>query len=166
MLCEECGQNPASVVITVLVNGDTATRHLCKGCVSKIQNSIQQGDIQSFLSSLMSSISQEQKTPQLTCSRCHLPYGEFQKTGKLGCAHCYEDFRDQLKPLLLRIHGRAQHAGRMPAFNTQAQEKKKLIASLRSQMDQAVATENFEEAAALRDQLRQLTCAAGEECKP
>ncbi len=166
MLCEECGQNPATVVITVLVNGDTATRHLCKGCVSKIQNSIQQGDIQSFLSSLMSSISQEEKAPALTCSRCHLTYGEFQKTGKLGCAHCYEDFRDQLKPLLLRIHGRSQHAGRMPVLNAQVQEKKKMIASLRNRMDQAVAAENFEEAAVLRDQLRQLTCAAGEECKP
>jgi protein arginine kinase activator len=165
MLCEECGQNPASVVITVLVNGETATRHLCKGCVSKIQNSIQQGDIQSFLSSLMSSISQAEKTPQLTCSKCHLTYEEFQKTGKLGCAHCYEDFREQLKPLLLRIHGRSQHAGRMPMLNAQAQEKKKMIASLRSRMDQAVSAENFEEAAVLRDQLRQLACAAGEECK-
>lgn len=165
MLCEECGQNPASVVITVLVNGETATRHLCKGCVSKIQNSIQQGDIQSFLSSLMSSISQAEKAPQLTCSKCHLTYEEFQKTGKLGCAHCYEDFREQLKPLLLRIHGRSQHAGRMPMLNAQVQEKKKMIASLRSRMDLAVAAENFEEAAVLRDQLRQLTINAGEECK-
>ena len=165
MLCEECGQNPASVVITVLVNGETATRHLCKGCVSKIQNSIQQGDIQSFLSSLMSSISQAEKVPQLTCSKCHLTYEEFQKTGKLGCAHCYEDFREQLKPLLLRIHGRSQHAGRMPTLNAQAQEKKKMIASLRSRMDQAVAAENFEEAAVLRDQLRQLVITAEEECK-
>jgi protein arginine kinase activator len=152
-------------VISVLVNGETATRHLCKGCVSKIQNSIQQGDIQSFLSSLMSSISQQEKAPQLTCSKCHLTYEEFQKTGKLGCAHCYEAFRDQLKPLLLRIHGRSQHAGRMPILNAQAQEKKKMIASLRSRMDQAVAAENFEEAAVLRDQLRQLTITAGEGCK-
>ncbi len=166
MLCEECGQNQASVVITVLVNGETATRHLCKGCVSKIQNSIQQGDIQGFLSSLMSSINQQEKAPQLTCSRCHLTYEEFQNTGKLGCAQCYEDFREQLKPLLSRIHGRTQHAGRMPLFNAQVQEKKKMIASLRSRMDQAVSAENFEEAAVLRDQLRQLTCAAGEECKP
>ena len=166
MLCEECGQNPASVVITVLVNGETATRHLCKGCVSKIQNSIQQGDIQSFLSSLMSSINQEQKAPQLTCSRCHTTYEEFQKTGKLGCAHCYEDFREQLKPLLTRIHGRSQHAGRVPILSTQAQEKKRLVATLRTRMDQAVAAEDFEEAAVLRDQLRQLTLTLEEGCKP
>ncbi len=165
MLCEECGQNPATVVITVLVSGETATKHLCKGCVSKIQNSIQQGDIQSFLSSLMSSINQEEKALKLTCSRCQLTYEEFQKTGKLGCAQCYEDFRDQLKPLLLRIHGRSQHAGRMPIISSKAQEKKNLIASLRSRMDKAVAAENFEEAAQLRDQLKQLTCPTGEGCK-
>ncbi len=166
MLCEECSQNLATVVITVLVNGETATRHLCKGCVSKIQNSIQQGDIQGFLSSLMASINHEEKALKLSCSRCHLTYEEFQKTGKLGCAQCYEDFREQLKPLLLRIHGRSQHAGRMPAVSSQAQEKKKLIASLRNRMDMAVAAENFEEAAQLRDQLKQLTCPAGEGCKP
>ncbi len=166
MLCEECGLNPATVVITVLVSGEISTRHLCKGCVSRIQNSIQQGDIQSFLSSLMTSISQEEKAVDLTCPRCHLTYAEFQKTGKLGCANCYEAFREQLKPLLLRIHGRVQHAGRMPLLNTQAQEKKKKIAALRVRMDQAVKEENFEEAAILRDQLKELTCVAGEECNP
>ena len=162
MLCEECGQFPASVMITVLVNGETSTRHLCKGCVSKIQSSIQQGDIQSFLSSLMSSINTENKVPQRVCSKCHMTYEEFQKTGKLGCAHCYEEFRELLKPLLLRIHGRAQHAGRMPAMNAKDQEKKELIASLRVRMEQAVSEENFEEAAQLRDRLRQLTMAGSE----
>lgn len=166
MLCEECGQAQATVVITVLVNGETATRHLCTGCVSKIQNSIQQGDIQSFLSSLMSSISQQQQTPKLTCRRCHLTYEEFQKTGRLGCAYCYEEFREQLKPLLLRIHGRSQHAGRMPMLSARDQERKTQILSLRMRMDQAVLQENFEEAAQLRDQLRQMTLAGNGEAKP
>lgn len=166
MICEECNQNLATVVITVLVNGETRTRHLCQTCVGKIQNSFQQGDIQSFLSSLMSSISSSvhsSAAPKLTCSRCHLTYEEFQKTGKLGCAQCYEDFRDQLKPLLLRIHGRSQHAGRIPAMNAAAQEKKKVIAELRTKMDQAVAQENFEEAAVLRDRLKQLLAARQKE---
>jgi protein arginine kinase activator len=91
-----------------------------------------------------------------------MTYEEFQKTGKLGCAHCYEEFRDQLKPLLLRIHGRSQHAGRMPALNAKDQEKKELIATLRARMEQAVSEENFEEAAQLRDRLRQLTLAGSE----
>ena len=159
MLCEECNQNPATVVITVLMNGEKRTRNLCQDCVGKIQSSFQQGDIHSFLSSIMSSIAKGEKEESLTCSRCHLPYEVFKLTGKLGCAQCYADFRNELKPLLQQIHGQSQHTGRIPEVRREEVARSDEIASLRREMDQAVAIENFELAADLRDKLKALSVA-------
>lgn len=191
MLCEDCQKNLATVVITVTAGGEMKTRHLCQDCMKKMQNSFAQGDVQSFLSSLLSLLSAAPKAPQLTCSGCGLTYQEFQQTGKLGCAQCYHDFADELRPLLQRIHGRSEHAGRMPegyvkeqphmepddtnpvihpksslfsAHRMEANNEKETepkpkseIDVLRIQMDEAVAIENFEQAAKLRDQIRILT---------
>lgn len=117
MLCEECGKNQATVAITVSAGGEVTTRRLCPECMKKMQFSLVSGDIQGFLSSVLSVLGSGQKVEEHTavCSGCGLSYAEFERTGRLGCAQCYRDFSDQLKPLLQRIHGRAQHAGRRPA---------------------------------------------------
>jgi len=103
----------------------------------------------------------EKKTeeqPTVVCSSCGLSYQEFEHTGRLGCAQCYRDFADQLKPSLQKIHGRTQHAGRRPkAYVPDPQDElNQRVNELRKLMDEAVAAENFEEAARLRDELRSL----------
>ena len=157
MLCEDCKKNQATVVITVTAGGEVTTRHLCAGCMKKMENSFAQGDVQGFLSSLLAMLTSEPKAPAKTCSGCGLSYDEFQHTGKLGCAHCYQDFSEELRPLLFRIHGRNQHAGRIPAGQEKTIQKQQCIEELRERMEKAVITENFEEAAALRDQIRALS---------
>lgn len=157
MLCEECQKNEATVVITVTAGGEVTTRHLCPACMKKMEQSFAQGDVQGFLSSLLSILSNAPKAPALCCSGCGLSYEEFQRTGKLGCAQCYKDFAEQLRPLLQRIHGRCQHAGRVPAEHQEEHDLAQCIETLRAQMDQAVSQEDFESAARLRDEIRALT---------
>ena len=158
MLCEECNKNPATVIITVLSGNGTTTRYLCKECMEKMESSIAKGDMPGFLSSLLSILSKEPKQENtLRCDACGLTYDEFLKTGKLGCAQCYKVFAEQLKPLLLRVHGRSQHAGRVPAGRQQERELEICIADLKARMDKAVCDENFEEAATLRDKIKALT---------
>ena len=160
MICEECGQNQATVMLAVNVNGEVTHKHLCAECMEKLKKTFTKGDIQSFLSSILSDIAHTNaQEKDLHCSRCGLTFKEFQKTGHLGCAQCYTDFREELKPMLLRIHGRSQHAGRAPMVSRKAQEQQQLLADLKKRMEQAVLTENFEEAALLRDQIKQLSAA-------
>lgn len=167
MMCEECHENPATVTISVVSGDQKTTRHLCADCMKKKQLELITGDIQGFVSSVLKSIVQEKTSKESTqtvrCSRCGLTFAEFQKTGRLGCAQCYQDFREQLSPVLLRIHGRTQHAGRAPFMNEHEREQRQAASTLRQQMDQAVQEENFEEAARLRDQLKALTDAMKEE---
>ena len=161
MLCEECGKNQATVSITVTAGGEIRTRRLCPECMKKMESSLANGDIQGFLTSVLSVLSSAKKSQEesLCCSGCGFSYAEFERTGRLGCAQCYRDFSAQLKPLLQRIHGRTQHAGRHPsAFVPDPKDALALkISELRQKMDEAVATENFEDAAKYRDALRMLT---------
>lgn len=163
MLCEECGKNEATVSITLKTGKGSSTRHLCRECVKKMESSLSKGDIQGFLSSILSVLhtteNKKESAPSPACSCCGLTYAEFEHSGRLGCAQCYRDFAQQLRPLLQRVHGRAQHAGRKPAAFTpdpmallDAQ-----IMELKQKMDEAVAVENFEDAAKYRDELRALT---------
>lgn len=166
MLCEECNKNVATVVITVMTGNETTTRHLCQECVEKLESNIAQGDMSSFLSSLLSILSHQPREEALKCSACGLTYAEFQNSGKLGCAHCYEQFSQQLKPLLIRVHGRSQHAGRVPHNQIRARELAESIASLKAKMEEAVSLEHFEEAASIRDEIRALMDAHGAEVHP
>ena len=125
MLCEECGKNQAEVLVTTVVNGQSATRHLCRACLKKYQT----GDLQAVLASILSA----------------------------GCAECYQAFRKELAPVITRVQGRSQHAGRKPPVSEEEQARQDRMAELRSLMEAAVAEENFEEAARLRDELRAMT---------
>lgn len=157
MLCEECKINEASVLITMLVQDEKRTKYLCQDCVDKLKVNFQQGDIESFLSNIMALLPKTTPAETLQCSSCHMTYEDFQKTGKLGCAQCYTDFQQQLQPLLRRIHGRTQHAGRVPLQYQEETKKDKETDVLRAQMEKAIEEENFEQAAVIRDQLKELS---------
>ena len=93
----------------------------------------------------------------IVCPKCGETYAEFQKTGMLGCAACYQAFRRELEPVITRVQGRTQHAGRRPPVSEEEQARQTRMEELRTLMEAAVAQENFEEAARLRDELRAMT---------
>ncbi len=158
MLCEECQKNEATVSITVTVGSEVKTRRLCPECMKRMEQSLTKGDVQGFLSAILSMMGAS-SAEELTCGGCGLKYSEFEKTGRLGCAQCYQDFSERLDPLLQRIHGRNQHAGRRPngAELPKEDENAILLAELRRKMEEAVANENFEDAAKYRDEIRSLS---------
>ncbi len=178
MLCDECGKNPAIFSVTITSGGDVSNRHLCSECMKKMESSLTQGNIHSFLSSILSMLAPAQdQDDQPVCSHCGLRYSDFERTGRLGCAGCYQDFQKELGPMLQRIHGSSQHVGRTPAhaapaeMDTEPEQEaiptaqellKERIEELRQKMDEAVAVENFEAAAQYRDEMRALMQEAGD----
>lgn len=161
MLCEECKVNEASYTLSVMVGDEVKTRHLCGDCMAKMNMNIASGNIKSLLSSILSAITGNndtpaEKQPEVVCPRCRTTLGQFTKTGHLGCPACYEAFHEQLQPMLLQIHGRVQHAGRKPLRTEDAQRSRSRQEELTRQMEQAIAVEDFETAASIRDQLKAL----------
>ena len=177
-LCEECGVNEACYTISVMMGGQITQRHLCAECMAKMNMNLAAGNVKHLLSAIMSAISgsveeavgaaredDEEAGTAVVCERCGTSLSQFTKSGKLGCPHCYRAFREQLTPMLQQIHGRVQHAGRKPLDDEAAQRRRAVYDRLTRQLEQAVATEDFETAAILRDQLRQLSNAEGGESR-
>ena len=171
-LCEECGVNEACYTISVMMGGQITQRHLCADCMAKMNMNLAAGNIKHLLSAIMSAISggveeaaANAVAPEddVVCERCNTTLSQFTKSGKLGCPQCYKAFREQLTPMLQQIHGRVQHAGRKPLDDEAAQRRRAVYDRLTRQLEQAVAMEDFETAAILRDQLKHLSNAEGGE---
>lgn len=171
-LCEECEVNEACYTISVMMGGQVTQRHLCADCMAKMNMNLAAGNVKHLLSAIMSAItgageeeSAEPISPEedVVCERCNTTLSQFTKSGKLGCPSCYTAFREQLTPMLQQIHGRVQHAGRKPIDDEAAQRRRTIYDRLSRQLEQAVAVEDFESAAVLRDQLRHLSAMEGGE---
>ncbi len=154
MLCEQCRQQEAAIHFTQVVNGEKTELNLCADC-AKEHGAFSFETMSSLLSGLLES-SARAKENESRCSRCGMPFSQFQRTGMLGCAQCYQDFRKQLAPVLQRIHGRLQHEGHIPATAGDGLKLRRQIEQKRREMQSAIEQEEFERAAALRDELREL----------
>ena len=165
MLCEECNAHEAIYTVSVHIGEEITTRHLCEDCMARMNANIAAGHIKDLLSSILSAITgsgsekEEKPVEDITCTRCGTTLAQFTKTGRLGCPACYEAFHEQLQPMLLQIHGRVQHAGRRPLPTVVEQQVRTRREQLSELMAQAIASEDFETAAQLRDQLRSLSAA-------
>lgn len=157
MKCQIC-DNPATVHLTDIVNKKKRELHLCTKCARERnlipeQPGSQQLDLKGLLNMLQHSFSQagpdapDAGTPVAeACEVCGITLAEFKAEGRLGCEHDYESLRPALETLLERIHRSTTHVGKAPrAIRLREWQK---------QMQAAVAAEDYEEAARLRDLIR------------
>ena len=157
MLCDECRTNNATIHFVTIVNGNKQERNLCPECAKKLGTDsfmpFSLGDV--FPTAFSSFRPQAQ-----TCSACGTSLYDISRTGLLGCPSCYDQLRDGIMPIISRVQNRVRHTGRSPVgfeskkLNTPADDSP--AAQLKKQLEQAVANEEYEKAAELRDQIRAL----------
>ncbi len=87
---------------------------------------------------------------QIVCPACGLKYMEFRASGRFGCPEDYRLFAMGLSRILSRYHGASRHIGKSPRPRRGGAERLRL----RSELKAAVAREDYEAAARLRDQLK------------
>ena len=90
------------------------------------------------------------------CPNCGATLEEIRQTGLVGCAKCYETFAPELSGTIERIHGASAHVGKIPSTSRTAVQLEGRISELKTRLAKAVADQNFEQAAVLRDQIRDL----------
>ncbi|MFH1202106.1 MAG: UvrB/UvrC motif-containing protein [Candidatus Omnitrophota bacterium] len=159
MLCDICGTNQATVHLTEIVDNQMTELHLCEDCArEKSMQMEQQFGLSDLLAGLTEIGKQIDPTEEITveCSNCKLTYKEFRKIGRLGCSECYTAFNKFLGPLLKRIHGSNQHLGKAPARAAKSVKKSTDLQELRNKLQKAIQDEAFEEAAGIRDKIREL----------
>jgi protein arginine kinase activator len=157
MKCDACQQEEAQIFLTQIVEGKMQKVNLCPACAKEKGVNDPTGFALTDLLMNLGSTQQVETNPGiLKCTVCGFTQADFKKTGRLGCSHCYDVFRDSLNPMLKNMHKGIQHTGKVPARFRVAFENKRKLADLREQLDRAVRDEAFEQAASLRDQIRQL----------
>ena len=100
---------------------------------------------------------------ELSCPKCGITFSRITQAGKLGCSTCYETFETQLEPLLRRVHGGGQNVGKVPARRGSAIKCLMEERKLKEKLQVLIQQEAFEEAAVLRDQIRQIEESKGGE---
>ncbi|MFB4165645.1 UvrB/UvrC motif-containing protein [Alteribacillus sp. JSM 102045] len=170
MLCEECQQRQATLHFTKIINGKKEEIHLCDECAHDKGEHIPGSNSYSIHDLLSGLLNFEQPMgkggphpsrasvpKQLVCDACGLSYERFAKTGRFGCSRCYKAFDPKLDPIFKRVHsGNVRHAGKVPKRAGGKMKVQNQIEKLRKQLQHHIEQEEFEEAAKLRDQIKEL----------
>jgi protein arginine kinase activator len=166
MQCQECGKKAATLHFTKIINGEKSEVHFCDGCAREkgemIPGSANGFSIHNLISGLLDFDPQSQSAmnstskPALHCEECGLSYAQFSKVGRFGCSTCYTSFAEKLDPLLRRVHGNTVHVGKVPRRSGSDIHAKREIDRLKKEMKACIEQEEFETAASIRDQIRQL----------
>jgi len=157
MLCDSCGKRQASVHYTEIRNGEMTEMHLCEDCASKKEVDFKPhfslADLLAGLGDFEATVPLEIRKEK--CPVCGMGLADFKKQGRLGCGGCYRAFQDSLSPLLKRIHGRTTHAGKIIGV-TGKKTASTTLEKLKSALQDAISREEFEEAARIRDKIKEL----------
>ncbi len=159
--CERCKQHQATVHVTNIapMTGEKAERHLCDQCAVEEGYAPAQKPILSteLLEQFVKSAKSVPPVANLVCEECGLGYLEFRNHGLLGCPHDYDQFKEVLAPLIERAQdGAGHHVGKSPRHLGRPRVTEQDVRVLRRQLEDAVAAEDYERAAKLRDRLREL----------
>lgn len=170
MICQECNKRPATLHFTKIVNGEKTEIHLCEKCAQEkgelfMLNGGSSFTFNNLLAGLLNIDSSFQQPSQnafhqeeiLQCERCSMTFPQFVKIGRFGCSHCYETFKEQLKPVLRRLHsGNWAHNGKIPKKIGGGIHMRKMLEELKNKLKDSITHEEFEKAAKIRDEIRSL----------
>jgi protein arginine kinase activator len=153
MNCQVCEKQPATFHLTEIGEGGKTVRHLCEECAGRL--GLASGNpVPSMLATLFEG-TKELAATTTRCPECGISFEEFRAKGRLGCPKDYEVFAKELSPLLEKIHGGSgKHAGRVPAGAGRDTALEDALLRLRRELARAVREEKYEEAARLRDEIR------------
>ena len=180
MKCQNCGKNEANFRYTQIINGVKKEIALCSDCAAKLGFDFMETpdfpiNFKSFLGDFFNDYAENEFLPEMAmaptkCKTCGMTYDEFIKTGMFGCEDCYDTFKNPINSLLKNLHGTAKHIGRGYKNNAskikinkdKKNEEKTLsredtkLSELNSQLEKAIKEERYEDAAKIRDQIKEM----------
>ena len=168
MLCQHCKKNEATTVVKTMINGEYAEYRLCHECAHELGYDSMFPDFSADFGGLLSSFFSN-ALPAISgaahCNTCGSTLNDIKRTGKVGCADCYDTFFSELMPTIRNIHGNTEHKGKRPNVieytvnedkKAQAESAEDKLSALRAELKKAIEDENFERAAQLRDEIKEL----------
>lgn len=165
MLCQRCHQNEANTYYSQVINGKKTEMYLCPQCAKEMSaGSFSFGGFGFGFPSFARAATQLRACPQ-----CGATIADISQSGRVGCANCYSYFENELGSAIRRVHGDVTHKpesgsiqapksspGTDAAAGADPEEAATPLGQKREQLKKAIAAEEFEKAAVLRDEIRKL----------
>lgn len=160
MQCNFC-EKKATVFLTQLVEWEMKKMCLCEECAEAkgVTDPTGFSLADSVLGGGPSEVGQIVNMPDddsAPCPVCGFTFNKFQQVGRLGCSECYKVFEDDISRRLKGMHKGTVHVGRVPEGLLEAHARQQQLDKLRDRLDQAIASEDYEEAAGLRDEIQEI----------
>jgi protein arginine kinase activator len=161
VICNLCGTQEASIHLTEIVNNQMIEIHLCETCAQEKGTDFKTHfNLTDLLAGLSTDLTKTAKPADRRfagkCPECGITYEEFGKSGRLGCATCYEAFSKMLLPLIKRVQRSTEHVGKRPSrVSPETGSPVRTLQILQDRLAKSVQMEAFEEAARIRDEIRQ-----------
>lgn len=165
--CKDCPKKK-TVHLTQILESGMKKFDVCEDCpvASKFQDPSlfkslstytgMKGDQDGTSESTEDSEPSTSEKPGITCPTCKYPEETFNKNGRLGCPNCYEIFDENIDKILPEMHRGTMHKGKIPAHLESSIQRENQIHLLEQDLQEAIRSENFEEAAQIRDTLREM----------
>lgn len=160
--CQVCKQRESIIHVQQIIGEEHVDLYLCEVCAEEKGIARSEDTIELSLSQLLTGLfstgtgEQENDREQDTCSTCGTSIHTLRKEGRLGCPDCYACFTREVRGVQKKLTGSTQHVGKLPR---KLMEYKELIIdrqTLQSKLEEAVAEEDYEAAARIRDQIREI----------
>ena len=160
--CDRCKKNQASVHLTEIRDGKREKLHLCEECARELKVPHKHPiSVADFLGVFMDKDplqgeELEELEEALTCPDCGISFEDFKKKGRFGCANDYRVFARRIVPILRKIHGSSKYIGKVPASGGGQPVFLRELLSLRRRLKDVIRSEEYEEAARVRDRIAEL----------
>ncbi len=161
MSCQDCKKQPATVHLTQIINNEKIVLSLCKDCAAKRGFHSPLDNVPFPLAEILSGLIQQQhlvekkeEKTSIKCPGCGMTFEEFTHLGRFGCGQCYRAFRPRLEGIMRKVHGSSLHKGKLPVSDPDQSLPIKEEKRLEEELKKAIANEDFERAADLRDKLK------------
>lgn len=167
MQCEACQLKPAEMHVKKVVDGTIQLLHVCTECADTnglddvAPGTLEAAQLMPHLADeLLLADHAEEAGPNHHCGTCGLSTEEFRSTGRFGCEKCYSRFGDALRLGLSRMHRGLSHVGKTPRLaadsNSAGSGRQSRAGQLQEELARAIAAEDYERAAAIRDRIGRL----------
>jgi protein arginine kinase activator len=158
-----CKQKEAKVHLTKIVGDKMQKVDLCEECArSKGVDDPTGFSFEELLSGLgkPQDLAPITMGDELRCPSCGFSQADFKKSGRLGCADCYTTFAQGMEGLLKNMHKGTRHIGKTPRVLKQSRDISDRVKQLQKKLEKAIAVEDFEQAAVIRDEIKALKAQA------
>jgi len=169
MFCEKCKKTEATIHLSEVIKDMKSEIHLCESCAREVGLNTKISNFSLSLPEMLTFLNVDEVTDYKDgrhCPNCGSDFLEYKRDGKLGCPECYNNLSEFLAPVLAGYHGDKRHIGKFPVFNNETDTSDKIskdnksetdnASDLQAQLDSAVNEERYEEAAVLRDKIREI----------